>query len=91
MEWRVAIQDEVLRGEMFLGGGHDQFIRVWPLIDCLSIGRLTPVCKHKSSRPAGDIGAKFRHSTESATAKYRGADWEGPERFSMQDEVMRNN
>ena len=72
LEWRVAIEDEVLLGEMFLTGKHDEPIRAWPLIESLSTIRLTPVCKHKYSRPAGDIGAQFRLSTEFPRAECRG-------------------
>ena len=72
MQWKVAIRGEVLLGEMFLTGKHDEPIRAWPLIDSLSTIRLTPVCKHKYSRPAGDIGAQFRLSTEFPRAEYLG-------------------
>ena len=59
MEWKVAIQDNVLNGEMFLKGEDNTPIKAWSLIDRLALSRLTPVCKHRSSAPAGDIGAEF--------------------------------
>ena len=75
MKWKVAIQGEVLVGEMFLTGKHGKPIRAWKLINSLATSRLTPVCKHKCSRPAGDNGAKFVLSTESPEEWYRGGAW----------------
>ena len=65
MEWKVAIQDNVLNGEMFLKGKDYTPIKAWSLMDRLALSRLTPVCKHRASAPAGDIGAKFDMSTDS--------------------------
>lgn len=66
MEWKVAVQDELLRGEIFLKDKNSGPILAWSLIESLARCRLSQACKHKSSRRAGEIGAKFTLSTELA-------------------------
>jgi hypothetical protein len=72
MKWRVAVHDDMLRGELFLQA-NEQPTMAWSLIESLARCHLTPACQHRRRYPAGEIGDEFLFSKGSAV-RLRGAD-----------------
>jgi hypothetical protein len=59
MEWKIAVQDEVLRGELFLNDNDYGPVNAWSLVESLPKSRLTLACQHKPIEPAGVIGNEY--------------------------------
>lgn len=66
MMWKVSVQDDLLRGELYLEN-RETPVMAWSVLESLSRCRITPPCLHRREAPAGEIGDQFLLSKGPAT------------------------
>ncbi|RFU30055.1 hypothetical protein B7463_g6296, partial [Scytalidium lignicola] len=68
MMWKVSVQDDLLRGELYLENSETP-VMAWSVLESLSGCRLTPPCLHRRDAPAGEVGDQFLFSKGPATLR----------------------
>lgn len=60
IHWRIAVYDDVLKGDLLLAGNYSPVCSGFDLITRMSNLVLSPPCEHASDAPAEDLAQHFR-------------------------------